>query len=118
MLKKVFVSLFMLGVLFSGIFGTENIITPTVQASGALVYHDSNYLVTVEKVYKKSDVNIDTDVTFMIHSEFSVKETHYEFLKKDGTWLFRTHLAAYGHWAPVSRDNIAQAIFDYAFYNS
>ena len=117
MLKKVLVSLFMLGVLFSGIIGTEKIFTPTVQASSALVYQDSNYIVTVENVYKKSDVNIDTDVTFMIQSSLSVKETHYEFLEKDGTWLFRTHLVSYGHWAPVSRNEIAQAIFDYAFYN-
>ncbi|MBE6073612.1 MAG: hypothetical protein E7202_03540 [Selenomonas ruminantium] len=118
MLKKVLVSLFVLGGLFLGIIGTEKIVTPIAQASGAMVYHDSDFLVTVEKVYRKSDANIDTDVTFMIHSEFSVKETHYEFLKKDGTWLFRTHLVTYGHWAPVSRDNIAQAIFDYAYYNS
>lgn len=118
MLKKVFVSLFVLGALFSVTIGTEKIATPIAQAAGALVYHDSDFLVTVEKVYKKSDVNLDTDVTFMIHSEFSVKQTHYEFLKKDGTWLYRTHLVEYGHWSPVSRDNIAQAIFDYAYYNS
>lgn len=119
--RKVLVSLFVLGVLFSGItgiIGTEKTVISTAQASGVMVYSDSRFIVEVENIYRKSVVNIDTDVTFTVLRDYSVQETHYEFLKKDGTWLYRTHLVSYAPWAPVSHNNIAQAIFDYAYYNS
>ena len=54
----------------------------------------------------------------MIFSSLSSEETHYEFTSKNDTWVFRTHRTQAGPWTPVKRDAIAQAIFDYVYYNT
>ena len=120
MLKRIMVLLFVLAGLFSvGQYDVAQFYPQKVYASGGEpVYLDDDCNVTVLKVYKKSAENIDTDVEFIFFKSFTSSTTHYEFQKREGTWLFRTHLLEYGPWAPVSRDKIAQAIFDYAYYNS
>ena len=60
MLRKIFLSLFVMGILLSGGQQLEH------KAYAACVYTDDNYVVSVEKVYRISDVNIDTDVHFII----------------------------------------------------
>lgn len=114
MLKRIVLALFVIGVLFSG--GQQGLENKAYAST--CVYTDDNYVVSVENVYRKSDVNIDTDVHFIIMSSLSGSDTHYEFLKRDGTWLYRTHKYENGPWAPVNSNAIAQAIFNYAYYNS
>ena len=113
MLKRIVLVLLVIGVFFfGGQQGLEN------KAYAECVYTDRNLVVFVEKVYKKSDVNIDTDVQIIVIRALDYDDTHYEFQKREETWIYRTHKSENGPWAPVNSNAIAQAIFNYAYYNS
>ena len=106
MVKKI-LSLFLLGVAIHFCFGNTFFLVPTAY-----------YLVKVTNVIPLGENHFDTDVEFMIFSSLSSEETHYEFTLKNDTWVFRTHRTKAGPWSPVKRNAIAQAIFDYAYYNN
>ena len=117
MLKKI-LSAFLLGVALHLCFGNAMIPDSTAYAETATVYMDDDYLVKVTNVIPLGENHFDTDVEFMIFSSLSSEETHYEFTSKNDTWVFRTHGTQAGPWTPVKRDAIAQAIFDYVYYNT
>ncbi len=117
MVKKI-LSLFLLGVAIHFCFGNTFFLVPTAYAETATVYMDDDYLVEVTNVIPLGENHFDTDVEFMIFSSLSSEETHYEFTLKNDTWVFRTHRTKAGPWSPVKRNAIAQAIFDYAYYNN
>ena len=82
------------------------------------VYTDSKYIVVLTNSYKLDENHYDTDIEFTSLKYHETLPTHYEFIIKNDTWVFRTHLQTYGSWKPVNDDKIATSIFNYVYYNT
>lgn len=115
-MKKMLVSfLATLALIFSYQFLGQQV----VYAGTNLAYLDEDYNVCVFNVYKKSDVNIDTEVQIIIRKNGALIQTHLEFIEseKGGKWLYRAHNQDYTkvrEWKSVWSNKLAWAVLKYA----
>lgn len=118
-MKRIIVFFTFISVLGFGVFILNN--------QSSYVYAEENihyvcdfdggvvYVVSVKRI---DENHFDTDIRFDFLDSGRTEYTHYEYIKKNGEWIYRTHRACNGPWGPVNHDGIAQSIFDYAYYNS
>lgn len=109
-MKKLFLPFLVVFVLFLGYQCAEQ---QTAYAGAVSVYTDKECSVSVLKVYRKSNVSINADVRFVFPKRNVVETTHYEFLHRNGVWVFRSQQREFRKWQPVTHNRIAKAIFDY-----
>ena len=115
MFKKILVAIFLLTGICASASNISYFPSSVAYAEDVVVYDEPRYTVIVKAVYPLGTNHFDTDIEFIF--DYPTDITHYEFRLVREQWIFRTHRAANGPWRPVYQDKVAQAIWDYAYYN-